>query len=373
MVRASGPDSEAKSSASVALAWRQILLAALAGTAMAVAFVIGDVRVNEGVAGGVITTDPEGPAAAVVMGDLPEIPAMDGVGHDGPMFYAVARAPMHIDEVSQSLDRPAYRLQRPLYPVLAWALHPSGGGPGLLAAMIVVGVLALFSGGVAAGALSMALRGPYWMAFVFPMLPGATMSLRLSVSDALAAGCVLWAIVLSLRERHLPATVLAVAAVLAKEPVFLLLVGFSIWRRDRPGVLLSAVPAAVAGSLFLYLQVVAPEGIHDQVIEFGLPFRGLWRAADHWLTTTEGVLAAASVLGALGATAWVAFRRGFSHPLTWSLVLSAALLCLLNATVLGLHRNGTRTALPVLAVGLVALFAPGAQDRDDDSMPAEPH
>src|ERR671919_468424 len=53
----------------------------------------------------------------------------------GLVGAAIARDPMHLHDVADHLDRPRYRLQRPLYPLLAWLLHPGGGGMGLVLAM----------------------------------------------------------------------------------------------------------------------------------------------------------------------------------------------------------------------------------------------
>ena len=92
------------------------------------------------------------------------------------------------------LDRPRYRLQRPLLPWLAWALHPSGGGIGLVYAFLLVGFGALVVGGVSLGAISVSLGGRTWPALAFPLLPGGYVCLRISVADTLSVALALLAI-----------------------------------------------------------------------------------------------------------------------------------------------------------------------------------
>ena len=102
---------------------------------------------------------------------------------------------------SPDLDRPRYRLQRPLLPWLAWAVHPSGGGVGLVYAFLLVGFAALVVGGVSLGAISVTLGGRAWPALAFPLLPGGYVCLRISVADTLSVALALLAIALALRSR----------------------------------------------------------------------------------------------------------------------------------------------------------------------------
>src|SRR5699024_4294860 len=137
--------------------------------------------------------------------------------------YAIARDPLHVDETADHLDGPRYRLQRPLLPWLAWALHPTGGGLPLVYALVTVGLLGVALGAVATGALSQLLRGPAWLGVLFPLLPRTYWSLRVTVSDALALALALAALACSARDRSVAAVALGVLAVLAKEPVVLVL------------------------------------------------------------------------------------------------------------------------------------------------------
>ena len=135
------------------LPWRSVLLWALVGTLLGVGLAVMNLVSTRDQLGGLVVTSPKLPAASVIGPDLGDDAVKASGAHDGAFFYLLARQPMHLDRVAPSLDRPRYRSQRILFPVLGWALHPSGGGPGLVWALFAVGVA-----GVAAGAVAMGAR-----------------------------------------------------------------------------------------------------------------------------------------------------------------------------------------------------------------------
>ena len=342
-----------------AIAWRPVLLLALLGTVLGTGLVALDLQRTRDVNGGLIHTGPDGPASALIAEDFPDEPQFTNGAHDGPMFYAVARDPFDLDKAAESLDRPPYRLQRPLFPLLAWALNPTrSAGEPLLWTMVGVGVLAMFAAAVATGALATSLGGPAWLALLVPVLPGVTMSLRITVADTLAVALLVAAIAASLRGRDLLAVGFAVLAVLAKEPMLLGLLGFAAWRADRRGLALVAAPVAVAASWYLYLRTqVQPSP--EEVIEFGLPGQGLLGAVAHWASGQDPG-AMLSVVAAFALAAVALLRRGLRHPLSLAIIVNAGFLLLVTRTVIGLERNGTRTSLPLLVLALVAVATPDA-------------
>jgi hypothetical protein len=345
------------------------------GTILAVSVALIDVAGNRETVGGLVHTGPQGPAAALMRSDLPDEPQFRNGEHDGPMVYAIARAPMHLDVVAESLDRPRYRLQHPLLSWLGWIGHPTGGGDGLVRSLFVVGMLALLGGGLAMGALATTLGGPSWLAVVFPVLPGSIMSLRITVADALAMALALGAIVLSLRGRPWLAAALACLAVLSKEPTWLTFVGVALWRRDREAVPLVVLPAVVAGGWALWLRHTVPSDANE-VIEFVAPFKGWIGSLDLWAGGNAS-LAIIAVVIALGLTVAALVKRRPTHPLYWAVVLNLAFFTILDRDVIGLDRNGTRMTLPLLVLAVVALATPlaakilrSSQRRDEVVAPA---
>lgn len=332
-----------------------IVMAAFVGSAIVtILAVLGAYAQEDPHPAEIVYPAAEGPSASVFVADWPDEPLGDGIGHDGQQFYAIARQPMHLAEVAPDLDRPHYRLQRIAFPALVWALHPSGGGDGLVVATVVVGGLALLAGGIAAGWLSVQLGGPPWVALVFCLLPGAFTTLRISTADTLALAAALAAVALSLGGRHRWAVGAGVLAVLAKESTWLLLLGVALWRRDRARALLAGVPAAVGGAWWIWLRLVVDD-TSEGVTEFVPPFVGIADSLDAWLAGDHVVAAVAVVLSlVLGALALA--RVGLRHPLGWAILLQLAFLPWLNRDVLGLTFNGTRMTMPLLVLSLIALL-----------------
>ena len=113
-----------------ALPWRAIVRFAALATLCMSAYVLLHVAQSSANPLDFIQPGAAGPSALVIRADFPndELPA--GLGLDGQQYYAVARDPLHVRDDAAYLDRPRYRMQRPVFPLLAWALHPSGGGTG---------------------------------------------------------------------------------------------------------------------------------------------------------------------------------------------------------------------------------------------------
>jgi hypothetical protein len=280
----------------------------------------------------------------------------EGIGLDGQQFYAIAREPMHPGAVAPSLDNPRYRYQRPLYPALAWLLHPSGGGPGLVLAFVVVSLLASFLGGLALGALATHLRGPPWLALLFPLLPGAVWSLTSSVADALAVSLCLVTIVATLRGRNGLAWLAAVAAVLTRETTILVPLALVLARRRREDLPLLLLPAAAFVAWLAIVRLAVPAGgLPSEGLVF--PFTGLVDAVRvRWLHGQELVGMAATV-GALIAGTMVLARRRGPVELRWIVAVQLGFLSLCSGDVLGNDFGGTRSTLLLLAVALAALVS----------------
>lgn len=341
------------------LPWRPILLWALLGTVLGTALVLLDLRSSSDVTGGLVHTGPTGPASELIATDFPDQPQFTYGESDGPMFYAIARDFWDFDRAAESLDRPRYRLNRPFYPFLGWLAHPTGGGDGLVRALFLVNVGAMFVAAVALSSLSATLRGPPWLGVLAPLVPGAQMAVRIECSDLLASALMLAAVVLFVRNRWVWAIAVAVAAVLTKEPVLLTFLGLAAWRRDRRGVLLAVVPVATYGLWALWIRTRVPDSGQD-VIEFGPPFVGIvdsvrltWSQGDNGYALLTFV--ALVVLTVVGLR-----RSGLGHPLVPALVLNLALISLLSITPIGLSRNGPRSVLPALLLAIAIVATPRA-------------
>ena len=340
---------------------RLFLLALLASVLTATAVMI-DVNRFGGNPLSLIQPGGDGPSAAVVAKDFPKTEFPPGLGFDGQMFYAAARQPMHLAKVAPDLDRPQYRLQRPLLPVLAWALHPQGGGLGLVMALFFVGFATLIVGGMSMGAISATLGGKTWPAFLFPLLPGSYVCLRTSVADALGVALALLAIALALRSRWGLAVMAAVAAVLGKEVAVILLIGMALWRRDRRWALLAAAPIVAAAAWWVALHLILPDG-GGRVNEIVVPFTGLARSVRRWADHRElSGMAAVVTTVVLAGVALV--RRGLRHPFAPAIVLHLAFTTVLGVDVIANNLSGTRSTLALLSCTILAFAIPSRPPVD---------
>ena len=235
----------------------------------------------------------------------------------------------------------------------------------------LVGILAIIGlvlGGFATGRLSTALGGPVWPAVIFGPMFGSIVSLRLSVSDSLVLAFAISALTLSLLSRHRWAIVAAVAAALTKETSVLIFVGFALWRRDRHGVALAAVPLAVAGAWWVALAVRFPGPLSPE--NYRPPLLGWRDAFEFWFSGYEplGLLSAAAGVG-LAVAALV--RTSPRHPLWWPLLLLLGSSLLFSVNVLGPERNASRIFLPMQIFGIVALVTRRYQRRPDRAPPPD--
>ena len=346
--------------------WRRIALLALLSTLTMATLVLWDVNRTGAHPANLLQGMTNGPAYALLHDDFPDVEFLPGLGLDGQQYYAMARHPAHFDQAAESLDRPIYRWQRPLFPWLARVVHPtSGGGGGLVAAFFAVGVAALLAGGIAAGSLSTALGGRAWPAALFPLLPGAYMSLRVTVSDSLAMALVLVALALSAHRRAWLAVVVACLAALTRETTVIVFVGWALARRSRASALLAVAPIATAGMWAVWLRLTLPASPPEKVNELGLPFVGLLGAArDHWLEGTDR-LGMLSTVAALALTAIALGRVTRTHPLAPALALSLAFVSLMNHNVVGIDFGATRSTMPLAILALLCLAT--RQDRVDGS------
>ena len=355
--------------APAATPWRRIVHLALLSTLTMAVIVLWDVNRTGANPANLLQGGTLGPSAALVQHDFPDVELPHGLGLDGQQYYAMARSPIHLDVAAASLDRPAYRWQRPLFAWLARAVHPQGGGgAGLVIAFFAVGVSALLLGGIGAGALSTALGGRSWPAAVFPLLPGAYMSLRVTVSDALALALTLVALALAAHRRAGFALAVACLAAITRETAVIVFVGWAIARRTRSDTLLAAIPITFAGAWALWLRITLSASHHEKVDELGAPFSGLIGAVrDHWLTGTNH-LGMLSTLSAF-VLATVALRRTRrSHPLWPTLVCSIAFVSLMNHNVVGIDFGATRSTMPLCMLAILCLAT--SQARVEKSAPA---
>ena len=274
-------------------------------------------------------------------------------GYDGQFAYFIARDPAG---GWRFCDVPAYRYQRILYPLLAWALA-LGRSAAVGWALVALNVAAL-AGGTYFTERLLAARGVNcWYALVYGLYGGLVAGLRLNLTEPLAYGLVqagLWAWeergagsrkeeAEARRGRKFCSSVtmvLLALAALAKETTLIAVAGLLFylalehrWREAVGLGLAVGLPfAAWQGVLWVWLGTpgVGAGGAMATPFEW-LPFAGLLRVATvswpaFWLLlAVEGPLFVLPIVWALIASVRD-LLRGWQHPWVAVLLAQAAVL-----------------------------------------------
>ncbi len=182
----------------------------------------------------------------------------DNDGYDGQFFYRFALDPFTsaVTDFGITLEKPAYRHQRILYPLLVWAL--SLGSPALIPWMMLgVNLFGLCVIGWLGGAYAQSLKRHALWGLAIPFYPGFILTLTRDLAEIVAISFLLGSLLLLKRNRHILAVILICLAALARETVLLVAVGallayVATWsRRDgalREGTMMwgyFAAPVAV--------------------------------------------------------------------------------------------------------------------------------
>jgi hypothetical protein len=151
-----------------------------------------------------------------------------GAHYDGVYFYAIALDPFATGQEHLLIDRAAYRYGHPGYGWLAGLL--SLRRPDFIPlALLVLSLVGLFVGGVAASLLSTELDGPAWAGLAVALNPGLIYAITVDTSEAVGAALLMSALLAWARRRHVLASLLLIALSFAKEPLVLVPVGLALW------------------------------------------------------------------------------------------------------------------------------------------------
>ena len=149
-----------------------------------------------------------------------------GTGYDGQFYYRLALDPFtsKVTDFGITLDNPAYRHQRILYPLIVWGLS-FGCIDCVPVLMVVVNFVCLCVLGWLGGVFARSMRLHSLWGLAFPFYPGFLLSLLRDLTDILCASLLLASLILVRRHKHLPATLLFILATLTRETVLLVAVG----------------------------------------------------------------------------------------------------------------------------------------------------
>jgi hypothetical protein len=280
-------------------------------------------------------------------------------GHDGKFFFLQALDPLYLqpDEHAVLLDRPVYRGQRMLYPLIAggFGLMPDHAVPW---AMILTNVVAAGLG--TAGAARLAVRhgrSPWW-GLAFALNLGLFAEFLISGAGVLSFAAIVWAIVMLDEDRIGPAAAWLVAAVLSREVMLLAVGGVALlwWlRRRRVPWLLAGAPAGAVALWGLYLRVRLDEGSGvSEVQEIGWPFGGMIASVSDWMDQPFDMSVALVLVLVSIAMIMQAIRR--PSYVSWAGLGFVALGPLLTAQVWTRYFDISRALAPLLTLYVLSAF-----------------
>jgi hypothetical protein len=210
----------------------------------------------------------------------------DSGGYDGQFFYRMAVHPFSLapEAGGITLDHPAKRMERFLYPLLAWVI--SLGRPARVA-WALFGINLCGLGFIAATTQSLArrLRLPVAMPVAIMLWPGFVVALLYDTAEIVSAAFLLGAVSAYLRGRMAAYAMLAACATLAREttlPVFAgilaheaLAGGLPKWR--RVAICAAALAPFAAWREILAALVQAAPQAQGMAQDLGWPFLGAIR------------------------------------------------------------------------------------------------
>ena len=292
---------------------------------------------------------------------LGEVALRSQLGHDGRFFFVQANDPWLSDPSANAaiLDRPLYRSQRMLYPVLA-------GGFGLLGpeaivwAMLLVNLAAMGFGSWAVAEISTAMGGSPWLGMAFLLNVGITSELTIGGAGVVAGAAAFGAVAMLLKGGIPWGVLLMTMASLSREVLLLGAAGaaFFMWREGRKGeaVWVGLVPAAAVMAWRAYASArigSAAEG--DRVLEIGPPFIGFARAFQAWLSDPLNLTVGCVIMVLMLLFAWRTLQRDVL--VGWTFLGFVPLAIVLSEPVWRQVFNSTRAVAPAITAYVVVAFA----------------
>lgn len=283
------------------------------------------------------------------------------LGHDGRFFFVQSNDPwiLHPDENIEVVDRPLYRSQRMLYPVLA-------GGGGLLGpeaivwVMLIINLIVMALGSWAVAQIAIEMGGSPWWGLAFVLNIGFFSEMNIGAAGVVAGAAAFGSVALWMKDRTGWAVTLMTLAVLSREAMLVAALGTSwyLWKRGerREAILATAVPATAAAMWALYIRMRIGGGAGvDQVEEIGLPFVGFVKAAGSWLGNPVDL-----AVGLAMMLLFLLFVRRVSlsgELVGWAFVGLVALAILFTEQVWISYFNITRAIAPVITAFVLLVFA----------------
>jgi len=307
----------------------------------------------------------EGPSLAYATGLLgDDVDNRLGKGHDGKFFFAQANDPWLLEPNvhAATLDRPVYRSQRMLYPMLA-------GGFGLFGpwsvvwGLLAVSVLAIAAGTYATALVAQGMGASPWWGLAFGLNIGVVSELLVGGGGHLGFALVMFAIAATQRGSTGWSVVALTGAVLTREVMLIAVAGIAVWLWRHEGWRTALVRAAVPGAAVLGWAIYVRARIGwmtgvSQVEEIGWPFQGFIDAIEFWPYRPANFAVGVAMIVLL-ALFTLRFVRRPNTLVGYAAIGFVPLASLLTLQVWFNYFDITRAIAPVITAYVLLAFAAG--------------
>lgn len=292
-----------------------------------------------------------------------EVVTRPQLGHDGRFFFVLANDPWLVDgeQHNSLIDRPTYRAQRMLYPMLA-------GGGGLFGAetiawsLLLVNLLAMGLGTWGVATLASDLGGSPWWGLAFTLNVGLISEMNIDAAGVVAAAAAFWGVVFLRRRAIGPGIALLAVSALSREAMLIVAAGTAwwLWRQGhrKQSIVTLGIPTGLVVLWGIYVRVrLGPGGDVAEIQELGWPFVGLIQAFEGWFIDPIDLAIGLAILILLALFT----RRVASDGLVgWAFFGFVPLALLLTRQVWLSYYDITRAIAPVLTAFVLLVFVVGA-------------
>jgi hypothetical protein len=302
--------------------------------------------------------------------ELGPLAVTDPTGHDGQLYYLVARDPFATGATVSALiafDTPRYRYRRILLPLLAGGFGQFSPRATLFG-MILCTVIGMALTVIAIADLAYQFDAPGGSVFLGALNLGAIVSVMLVTVDVLALGLSLIAVALLVRQRFSWAVLAFALATLTKETYLLVPIGLAGWQWRQQRIVRTAVllfaPALPLVAWSIWLTFVIP-GIPEPAL-LSRPMVGVISSLTSWikggrLDPIQGAFALYTAVSFM--LAFVMLFAGRSTTLKWAAAPWLVLACFTGPGVWGIPSNIGRAFSILWPLGILLLFAGRASAR----------
>ncbi len=284
-------------------------------------------------------------------GLLGDVWTRPGLGHDGRFFFIQANDPWLVEPDSNAalLDRPVYRSQRMLFPMIAggFGLFPPSA---IVWSMLITNVVAMMVGAIFAARLAHAWDIPIWLGLLVPLNVGLLFEFEIGGAGILAYTCCLGALYALVTERTWLASMMFTAAALSREVMVAFAVGvFVLWWLDRRTlpwrIVLLPIAAMAVWLAYLLYRLRGVTGVGDARGAFTIPLMGFLEAFRWWTRSPWHLFVNLSLLFVVILFVPLALRSRL--PIAWGAVPFVGIATLLSADVWGQTFDLSRALVPV--------------------------